>query len=133
MIKSETTVVRDATGTEIRTTRRATRMTAKCPRKGCKSVHSMLVIRIIRSSLAPWRDGYPMPKTHRTERLEWLDGAPLGDPPELYCAEHRARMYYIAVKGTFKADVKCNAKCVGSKGHVCECACGGQNHGAGHG
>jgi hypothetical protein len=26
---------------------------------------------------------------------------------------------------------KCGAKCVNSKGHVCECACGGKNHGAG--
>lgn len=26
---------------------------------------------------------------------------------------------------------KCGARCVSSTGHVCECACGGQNHGVG--
>lgn len=32
------------------------------------------------------------------------------------------------VKGTVTEHV-CNAKCMASKGHVCECACGGRNHG----
>lgn len=27
---------------------------------------------------------------------------------------------------------KCGAKCLNSKGHVCECSCGGKNHGAGY-
>jgi hypothetical protein len=26
---------------------------------------------------------------------------------------------------------KCGARCVSSTGHVCECACGGENHGVG--
>lgn len=26
-------------------------------------------------------------------------------------------------------DHKCNAKCLGSRGHICECSCGGKNHG----
>ena len=29
-------------------------------------------------------------------------------------------------------DHKCDAKCLNSKGHICECSCGGRNHGAGH-
>lgn len=28
-------------------------------------------------------------------------------------------------------DHKCSAKCRNSKGHVCDCSCGGKNHGAG--
>lgn len=28
-------------------------------------------------------------------------------------------------------DHKCNAKCMNSKSHICECACGGENHGKG--
>lgn len=26
-------------------------------------------------------------------------------------------------------DHECNARCMASKGHVCECSCGGANHG----
>jgi len=35
------------------------------------------------------------------------------------------------VHGVVKAHIKCNAKCQSSKGHSCECSCGGRNHGAG--
>ncbi len=33
--------------------------------------------------------------------------------------------------GTFKAGVKCDARCQGAIGHDCECSCGGVNHGIG--
>lgn len=33
--------------------------------------------------------------------------------------------------GTFKAGVKCDARCQGAIGHDCECSCGGANHGIG--
>lgn len=33
------------------------------------------------------------------------------------------------VKGILKPNHVCNAKCTSSKGHVCECSCGGKNHG----
>lgn len=26
-------------------------------------------------------------------------------------------------------ETKCGARCTGSKGHVCDCSCGGKNHG----
>jgi hypothetical protein len=29
-------------------------------------------------------------------------------------------------------ETKCDARCTGSKGHVCNCSCGGANHGKGH-
>lgn len=34
------------------------------------------------------------------------------------------------VAGRVSPDHKCGAKCLNSKGHVCECSCGGANHGA---
>lgn len=34
------------------------------------------------------------------------------------------------IKGT-KTDTACGQKCLHSKGHVCECSCGGANHGTG--
>lgn len=33
------------------------------------------------------------------------------------------------VAGRVVADHECGAKCLNSKGHVCECSCGGENHG----
>lgn len=35
-----------------------------------------------------------------------------------------------ALKGTFSAKHECNAKCLASTGHQCECSCGGKNHGS---
>ncbi len=37
------------------------------------------------------------------------------------------------VNGVYRPEIPCSAKCVGATGHNCECACGGKNHGAGHG
>ena len=34
-----------------------------------------------------------------------------------------------AVKATRNDAVKCDARCTGAKGHVCECSCSGANHG----
>lgn len=34
------------------------------------------------------------------------------------------------VKGTYSATHICSAKCTGSRGFVCECSCGGKNHGS---
>ncbi len=33
--------------------------------------------------------------------------------------------------GTFKAGIRCDARCQGAVGHTCECSCGGANHGIG--
>ncbi len=36
------------------------------------------------------------------------------------------------VLGKVNVRVKCDARCTHAKGHSCECACGGKNHGAGN-
>ena len=42
------------------------------------------------------------------------------------------RAFYLhPVKGTIKAEVKCDSRCTDAKGFCCECSCGGKNHGAG--
>jgi hypothetical protein len=35
------------------------------------------------------------------------------------------------VKGIRNDEIKCDSRCTSSKGHRCECSCGGKNHGAG--
>jgi hypothetical protein len=37
-----------------------------------------------------------------------------------------------AVRGTYKAGHKCDARCLNATGPSCECECGGANHGANH-
>lgn len=39
---------------------------------------------------------------------------------------------FIMVQGV-KTSTKCDARCTEAKGHKCECACGGHNHGASYG
>lgn len=48
------------------------------------------------------------------------------------CAEHGNVLLRLGV-GTIRADIACSAKCVSARGVRCDCACGGANHGAGHG
>lgn len=38
----------------------------------------------------------------------------------------------ITVRGTFRPEHKCDARCLSSVGGKCECACGGKNHGMGY-
>lgn len=51
----------------------------------------------------------------------------------VHCNAGCPRAFYASpVAGKYSAKKKCNAKCLESTGHVCECSCGGKNHGAGH-
>ncbi len=34
------------------------------------------------------------------------------------------------IMGVFKSTVKCDSRCEGATRHVCECSCGGKNHGS---
>lgn len=45
------------------------------------------------------------------------------------CAGCRRSFDVSTLRGTVKADHKCDARCLASKGPSCECACGGANHG----
>lgn len=40
--------------------------------------------------------------------------------------------FAMSVRGVYSAKIKCDARCTHAKGHSCECACGGKNHGAGN-
>ena len=42
------------------------------------------------------------------------------------------RMNGQPIEGRLNPAVKCGAKCTHAKGHVCECECGGANHGKGN-
>ncbi len=46
------------------------------------------------------------------------------------CSACGGRVLVSEVKGRFKHDVPCDARCTTARGHNCECSCGGANHGA---
>lgn len=37
---------------------------------------------------------------------------------------------HVRVQGRYVAEIKCDGRCMGAKGHNCECSCGGANHGS---
>lgn len=94
---------------------------ARCTRKGCRFV--------ARFDTPVARD-----YTHDrfgNERLSAVYAdyrSPLYDAPQ--CPDHGLVQVHL-VKGTV-TDTKCDSRCTSAKGHVCECACGGANHGTDH-
>lgn len=44
------------------------------------------------------------------------------------CKSHRKPAVVVGAT----TDHKCDARCTGSTGPVCDCSCGGKNHGSGH-
>ena len=53
-----------------------------------------------------------------------------GDPLGL-CPSCGKVMAFDALVATTRAEVRCDARCLGARGHTCDCSCGGKNHGAG--
>lgn len=47
------------------------------------------------------------------------------------CLACRATCTADTVWGRFVAEVVCNAKCTGAVRNICDCSCGGENHGGG--
>lgn len=65
------------------------------------------------------------------------DGKMLADINQMVPCRECGRIlrvqYGEPVYGRYVKEVICNAKCTGAVGHVCECSCGGKNHGAKYG
>lgn len=90
------------------------RQTAKCK---CGSVKSRLVKMTVRVTT---RSDMAMPM--RSVRVHGSRET---------CACGRELSFHV-VKGVYRADKTCDSRCINSKGHLCECSCGGANHGAGY-
>ena len=79
-----------------------------------------------RAAKATWIARCPGCRAHRRiERgdvVAWWNGR-----PSIACECGRS-MGAKLLKG-FVTDHECDARCMGAKGHVCECSCGGANHG----
>jgi hypothetical protein len=105
--------------TEIRTWTSSRRYNGTC--KVCKRPHSLLRTFDVREE----RSTETIARPYRAER-ETTMGA-----RAVECCGRSVMLK--PVSGTRRADIVCGSKCTNSTGHVCECACGGRNHGAGHG
>lgn len=102
---------------------RVRRYNGKC--RACKAHHTDLrfvaveVITGERGQLVSHREWFVTSKEQPTSTTH---------APVLCCGRE---VYLQPVKGTRKPEIKCGAKCWSSKGHVCDCSCGGRNHGCG--
>lgn len=52
-----------------------------------------------------------------------------GDVEMGICHTCNKMMSFGQLKATYRPEVKCNGICTGARGHVCDCSCGGKNHG----
>lgn len=59
-----------------------------------------------------------------------LDGATIDISHDSRCGACGAQRKSVVVRGRV-TDHKCDARCTNSKSGVCECSCGGANHGRG--
>lgn len=48
------------------------------------------------------------------------------------CPDCGARVVLTAVKGRYRPEITCGAKCRNAVGPSCDCSCGGANHGCNH-
>ncbi len=102
---------------------KTTRYISKC--KTCNTFTSALVTETdIRA--AKMHAGYPMTQPKPVGLYE-IRGSFVLD-----CKICHAPKYANPVRGTLTLAHECNAKCLSSHGFVCECSCGGKNHGASH-
>ncbi len=85
----------------------------RCPAKGCK-----YTVRI--------KVGLHLGHTGKLE----LQGSAIYTERIKGCPEHGGYLRAQVVEGTHKESVPCDARCISARGRICECSCGGQNHGA---
>lgn len=99
--------------------------TKKC--KGCEVYTSVLLskddIRAI-----DMHDGWPQTQPVPTTPVRRHSSGSL----VCSCRGCGKAMWISPVQGTLNVSHECNAKCLSSHGFVCECSCGGKNHGASH-
>lgn len=94
---------------------------ARCTVKGCRHIRR---VDIARSGSTGDRFGNIRPVSITRDHLAaTVDGA---------CPDHGAVTIRVTpIKGT-ATDHTCDDRCMSARGPVCECACGGSNHGAAH-
>ncbi len=115
----------------MNTTRRTSefqRFNVKC--RGCKAPVSVLAAELRTENNCPIKAepfGYAM-VTDKGEATRSHGGYDC----VVTCKACGAQSVARPVLGRIVKAKKCDARCLASTGHNCECSCGGKNHGAGH-
>lgn len=100
---------------------KTTRYIAKCK---CCNAHTSELVTPEMMRAAQMFDGWPKTQPEPAGRFR------MAGSPRLVCRGCGALVIAKAVAGQFGAKHICNEKCLSSTGHVCNCSCGGKNHGA---
>lgn len=118
----ESTTTRTATGVAFRCSNCKAHRRVEFLRTVTRTVHE-LDGRLIESKFGKWEPLQPVDVVRA-----------FGDElPRIKCAACGCgRMTGRPIEGHLNPAVKCGAKCTHAKGHVCECECGGANHGKGN-
>lgn len=99
------------------------RFLTKC--KGCGTAHAIEVKPSHASSFFTdsfnGQRKYKPHEFHRTGPTEWIK-----------CQCGKTLRDWKKVSGTYKPDVKCDARCTNAFRPNCDCECGGANHGSSH-
>lgn len=125
------------------TTTRPGRANGRCPVKGCRT-RASVVAEVTERRMVVGRDRFGNDRVERTRgtRVAAIDDdgrtgmVPVhewADTCGPVCVEHHRRLRFVPVVGTVDDSVRCSATCTNAIGPSCDCACGGANHGAGHG
>jgi hypothetical protein len=93
--------------------------------KGCGFKSSSFVVSVRFNSI---KQDYVAVDEHDHEIGSWDNGV----VRTAHTCEKARRLTLRAVRGKVAPQHICNAKCLESIGFLCECSCGGKNHGAGH-
>lgn len=96
---------------------------AKCRKCGRKGQVGAIRVNTLRASRVPEA------ANRRAWTLVW-DNQGFAHPLVAFCAGCSEPVFAQPIVGKVTAH-KCGARCLSSTGHVCECSCGGQNHGVG--
>jgi len=104
---------------EIQTHKRAI---CRCRIKGCGFIKSFDVPTVQKRITTRW---------HTFLAREACPGTMMTLANDERCPSHpRNLMSVRVVIGKLNPDHVCDSRCASAKGHTCECACGGENHGA---
>lgn len=103
-----------------------TRYIYKCSHKHCKGIKAVDVV--VHHSVTKWYD----PETNQGGSHKPIISYN-GDSQliHLHCPICNEVMYGDKVQG-YTTNHICDARCTGAVGKICECSCGGANHGSAH-
>jgi hypothetical protein len=102
---------------------KTTRYIAKC--KTC-STHTSALVSADDFRAAQMFEGFPKTQPEPAGRFRFVNGFSC-----VLCRGCSKPRIAKPVAGKISVKHVCGAKCLNSTGHVCECSCGGKNHGAG--